>query len=148
MDVCLIIEQLKKVLEAKTDKELGEKLGFKQQTVSNWKARNSISLEMLVEVAEKYSVSLDWLITGQRSEQLDALERIALLAFNNLNEEGQKTSAINYMTMLASGKIKGDFNSLWEFAKNSENSTANSVTQTVTGSNVTNLAGGNIVHKK
>lgn len=48
-----------------------------------------------------------FVITGKRNEDnLDSLEKIALLSFNRL-KEGQKSNAITYMTMLEANHIEG-----------------------------------------
>lgn len=85
---------------------------------------------------------VNYLFTGERTkERLEPLEKVALLAFNKLKEEGLKTSAITYMTMLEAGLIKGDFNSLWDATKNG-------IHQNITDSTVENIAGGNITVNK
>lgn len=103
LDVRLIIEQLKTGLNSKTDKDLCEKIGVPKQTLSGWKSRNSIPLEMIFDISQKFSLDLNWLITGeQKNEQLPADARMLLAAFNDLSDR-QKMQAVLFVGNLAQG---------------------------------------------
>lgn len=102
IDVCLIIERMKQSVKATTDKELGEKAGFPKKNVSNWRVRNSIPFELLVEFAQTHNLSVDWLVFGTEKAQLDTAQQMALLAFNALNDQ-QKLQAIAFMSGLPNG---------------------------------------------
>ncbi|MBF0786214.1 XRE family transcriptional regulator [Muribacter muris] len=98
-----------------TQEEMANACGISKRTYNHYeKGERAANSDFLLSFA-RIGGDINYLFTGERSkEQLDALERVALLAFNKLKEEGQKTSAITYMTMLEAGLVKGDFNSLWE----------------------------------
>ncbi|RDE82775.1 hypothetical protein DPV86_02380 [Haemophilus parahaemolyticus] len=86
LDVRLIIEQLKTGLNSKTDKDLCEKIGVPKQTLSGWKSRNSIPLEMIFDISQKFSLDLNWLITGkENAPKLNEMETELLARFNRLS---------------------------------------------------------------
>lgn len=86
LDVRLIIEQLKEGLNLKTDKDLCEKIGVPKQTLSGWKSRNSIPLEMIFDISQKFSLDLNWLITGkENAPKLNEMETELLARFNRLS---------------------------------------------------------------
>lgn len=60
-----VLDRLSLVLGAKTSQSLAEKLGVSPQTVSSWKARESVPYAQCVDMAERHNVSLDWLLTGE-----------------------------------------------------------------------------------
>lgn len=64
-DVIHQIDRLRKVYSVRTDTALAEKLGKDKNTVSVWKRRTSIPLEVLKRVSFDENVSLDWLISGK-----------------------------------------------------------------------------------
>ena len=86
LDIRLIIEQLKTGLNSKTDKDLCEKIGVPKQTLSGWKSRNSIPLEMIFDISQKFSLDLNWLITGkENAPKLNEMETELLARFNRLS---------------------------------------------------------------
>ena len=61
----LIAERLKLLRKEKklTQTELGEKVGIKQSSYSDWETgKNEPSLEKLIVLADFFEVSLDWLV--------------------------------------------------------------------------------------
>ena len=66
-DVATIIERAKKALHIKTDSKLAEFLGVSRGTVSNWQARNSIDLQLLL--SKMRHVDYNWLLLGTSKEE-------------------------------------------------------------------------------
>jgi transcriptional regulator with XRE-family HTH domain len=97
-----VLERLSVVLGAKTSQSLAEQLGVSPQTVSSWKGRESVPYAQCVEVAERYAVSLDWLLTGEgpmrRGEEGQAAlslaesprEQAMLALWRELDEDAQR----------------------------------------------------------
>ena len=48
MDKSLILNEIRKYLNIKTDTEFANFLGIKQNTLSSWKARNSIDYDLII----------------------------------------------------------------------------------------------------
>ncbi len=63
-EITPILNRIKQVLNAKTDKEMTEKWGISYSTLDTWKNRDTIPQKRLLDFSLKYGVSLDWLITG------------------------------------------------------------------------------------
>lgn len=62
MDKSLILNDIKKYLKLKTDTDLAGYLGITPQTLSNWRARNTIDEKL---IAEKCTfLNYQWLLTG------------------------------------------------------------------------------------
>lgn len=93
-----IIERLLKIYSVKTMKELSIAMGFSSGVVANWKARDTIPFEVLLKIQKEKEVSWDWLIDGKEEQgrKLDALEELALMAFNALDDKG-KINALSLM---------------------------------------------------
>lgn len=51
-----------------SNEDFGGRLGVSQQTVSNWENGSRISRDTLERAAEKFGVSLDWLVYGREVE--------------------------------------------------------------------------------
>lgn len=62
LDVENIIIRAKQAIGIKTNSELAELLGIKQNTVSSWKTRGNIDLVSIIKLCN--NVSTDWLIHG------------------------------------------------------------------------------------
>ncbi|WP_373747206.1 helix-turn-helix domain-containing protein [Neisseria dentiae] len=58
-------ERAKIAINAKNDAELARFLGITTSAIAKSKARESLSMELLIKVSEETGVSLDWLITGR-----------------------------------------------------------------------------------
>jgi transcriptional regulator with XRE-family HTH domain len=83
-----IINRLKHILNAKTDRELTEKLGISYSTLDTWKNRDKIPEKRLLEFSLRYQVPFDWLLTGEgemyKKENND-----------NINQESTENNNIN-----------------------------------------------------
>ena len=64
MKVFLILERLREYYGYKTQKELAEKLGVNQSTLTMWKTRNSIDWDVVFTKCE--DIDFHWLITGEK----------------------------------------------------------------------------------
>jgi len=60
-----ILNRLRKFLNVRTDKELTKILNISYSTLDTWKNRDKIPEKRLTEIAHKYNLSLDWLLTGK-----------------------------------------------------------------------------------
>lgn len=69
------VERLKKVFHVKTDVALAEKLGKDKNTVSVWRRRNSIPQNVFRKVSVDESVSMDWLVSGVGSMELQSADQ-------------------------------------------------------------------------
>lgn len=81
-----ILERMKTLTKAKSDKELADLLTVKATTFSGWKKNNTIPLETLINFANFHGVSMDWLLFGKEIEELSQNEKIMLFAYNSLSE--------------------------------------------------------------
>lgn len=64
------IKRMKQVYDIHTDKALADTLGKDKNTVSAWKKRGAVPIDVLRRVSLENTVSLDWLITGEGSMHL------------------------------------------------------------------------------
>lgn len=92
-----IVDRMKKISNVFQDKELAEILGLTAASIVSWKKRNTIPLENLIKISNQFNVSVDFLLWGEQTEQLSTQEKMALIAFNDLDERG-KVDAIAYMS--------------------------------------------------
>lgn len=69
------IDRLKKVFHVKTDVALAEKLGKDKNTVSVWRRRKSIPLDVFRKASVDESVSMDWLVSGLGSMELQSADQ-------------------------------------------------------------------------
>jgi len=65
MDKSLILNEIRKYLNSKTDTEFANFLGIKQNTLSSWKARNSIDYDLIISKCDY--LNANWLLTGEGS---------------------------------------------------------------------------------
>ncbi|EGT77548.1 helix-turn-helix transcriptional regulator [Haemophilus influenzae] len=127
-----------------TQDEIARFCGVSKRTYNYYEDGERAASSDFLMAFSKLGADINYLFTGERTkESLEPLERTVLLAFNRLVKDGQKTSAITFMTMLEAGLIKGDFNTLWEQEKNLQSPTALSG-QTVSNSIIENVAGRDI----
>lgn len=70
MDKSLILKEIKKYYNFKTDGEFADFLGIKQNTLSNWSSRNSIDYDRIISKCE--NIDGNWLLTGQGSMLKDS----------------------------------------------------------------------------
>jgi transcriptional regulator with XRE-family HTH domain len=79
-----------------TARELAERLGLDKTTVSAWKSgRFKPSVEAVIEISRLFSVSLNWLLTGEEepiasSSRLTKTEEILIEEFRNADKEKHK----------------------------------------------------------
>lgn len=92
-----ILERMQKVASVKSGKELAEKLGVPASTLSNWKNKTSVPLDVLFGFSKKYDVDLNWLVTGNDPEtKLEEMEVELLKRFKQL-DFSQKLQVFNAM---------------------------------------------------
>ncbi|WP_414501144.1 MULTISPECIES: LexA family transcriptional regulator [unclassified Zymobacter] len=59
-----VVERMKSVLELDSDTQLAKILGRAGSSVSNWRVRGNVPIDECIRFAQRYGVSLDWLILG------------------------------------------------------------------------------------
>ena len=64
-----ILDRIKRIHGDETDVALSARLEIPHSTVSSWRRRGSVPLDILVQVAKSSGHSLDWLILGIESPQ-------------------------------------------------------------------------------
>ncbi|MFM0244247.1 LexA family transcriptional regulator [Paraburkholderia sediminicola] len=69
-----IVDRLKDVVGVTKDVELAEALGASRSTPAVWKIRDRIPFAECMTVAEKYGVSLDWLVLGRGTPGIEEPE--------------------------------------------------------------------------
>lgn len=57
-----MLSRIKKAYGFKTDIQLANFLGVKQNTISAWKKRNSLDLDLIIEKCQ--DLNLNWILTG------------------------------------------------------------------------------------
>ena len=62
-----VFERAKFALGIKTNKELAEKLGQAETTVSGWKSRDTIPVDYLLLISKLSNVPVDWILKGKDS---------------------------------------------------------------------------------
>jgi len=72
-----VIGRLKKTLGLRTDVELAEYLGVKHNTISGWKARNTLDDNRIIAICDRHHISFDWLFseTGSMFKKRNASQR-------------------------------------------------------------------------
>lgn len=85
-----IVEKIRNlcVLQNTSIKALERELNFSNGSIKNWDI-SSPSIERIQKVAEKFNVSIDWLITGKDALDLTLEERKLIKLYQNTNEAGQ-----------------------------------------------------------
>lgn len=63
MNKSLILNEIKKHMKFKTDTELANFLGVKQNTISTWKARDTIDYDLIISKCD--FLDANWLLTGK-----------------------------------------------------------------------------------
>lgn len=65
-----------RLLNNMTQMELAEKLNYSDKTISKWeRAESSPDISVLVEIADLFGVTLDYLVTAEHTEKATASER-------------------------------------------------------------------------
>lgn len=86
-----------------SQKELAEKLGYKQGTISQWEmGRRMLDVETLERIADFFGVSTDYILERPATVEVlpNPLQNKLLKSFNNLNDFG-KREAINRVNELS-----------------------------------------------
>lgn len=93
-----IIERMKKIYNVHSDKELAVAIGITPPNINKWRNKNSVSFDVILKTSRHFNVSIDWLLLGDDTKnKLSTQEKMALIAFNDLDERG-KVDAIAYMS--------------------------------------------------
>jgi hypothetical protein len=66
-----IVDRMKTVVGVSKDVDLAEAIGVSRTQPSIWKIRDRVPLPECLAMAEKYEVSLDWLVLGRGQSVLD-----------------------------------------------------------------------------
>lgn len=118
LDTYSILERMKSYLNIKNDEDLGIELGKEQDkaatAIRNWRSRNNLPFEVILEFAKSHNLSLDWLIFDQVQNQLDTAQQMALTAFNALDDQ-KKIQAISFMSNLSNNSannVSGNNNNI------------------------------------
>ncbi|KAE9526049.1 hypothetical protein A1D24_03185 [Testudinibacter aquarius] len=100
---------MKETVRANSDKSLAEMIGVPSTNISNWRSRNSLPPEIYITFVKRWGLSLDWLLLGERKDELDAAERLALSAFRTL-DDSKKLEAIGFLSGLGKSAVGGGVN--------------------------------------
>lgn len=74
-------------------RQLAEKLGYKQNTISQWEnGRNSMDADTVIEIADFFGVTADYLLgrAEQPGAAMDMLKMRLIYVFNLLNDSGKR----------------------------------------------------------
>jgi hypothetical protein len=95
-----VLGRIKQIVGESSDSGLARALDTTPQTISSWKARDSIPYAKCIELAEKERVSLDWLLTGEgamykaaaanQQPSLSPRDQGLLDLFHALDEDAQR----------------------------------------------------------
>lgn len=69
-----IVERMKEVVGVKRDVELAEAIGASRSTPAVWKMRDRVPYAECAVIAEKFGVSLDWLVFGRGLQGIEGPE--------------------------------------------------------------------------
>lgn len=84
--VDFFLKRLKSALNFNTDTELAAFLEVSDQTLSNWKARNSVKYDIVFTKSVKENVNLHWLFTGQGEMFISGISTLNNNSDMNCNE--------------------------------------------------------------
>lgn len=65
IDAVSVIQRLAQVMTVKSDEEMARELGTSRTTISSWRGRGVVPYAVCADVAQKWGVSLDWLVLGK-----------------------------------------------------------------------------------
>jgi hypothetical protein len=71
-----IIQRLMKYFNITSSKDLSQKLDINYATFSTWTRREKIPYKLLVNLSIEKKISLDWLLTGTKNENLFGQEKL------------------------------------------------------------------------
>ena len=101
MDKALILNEIKLYLGFERDTDFAEFLGIKQNTLSNWKARNSIDYDLIISKCEE--INANWLLTG-KGPMLKEDNNLPM-ALKSANSEGIPLIPLDAMAGISSGEV-------------------------------------------
>ena len=85
----------------KSDYAIEKTLGFTQGTISNWRrAKNKVSTEAVIKLAEYFNVSTDYLLLGVKTTLSEEEKRLVSLIAELTDEETKELS--NFVDYLIS----------------------------------------------
>ncbi|HCM1915230.1 TPA: helix-turn-helix domain-containing protein [Salmonella enterica subsp. salamae serovar 28:r:e,n,z15] len=64
-----VLERLMAVFEVSNDTELAKSLDVNRQTLASWRKRGTVPYSLCINTAEKFNVSLDWLLSGREDSR-------------------------------------------------------------------------------
>lgn len=98
-----ILNRMQKVAGVRSAKALADFLGVPSSTLSTWKNKTAIPLDVIVSFSQRVSCNLEWLITGEEKKELDEMETELLTRFKRL-DFSQKLQVFN---QLGGGQTNG-----------------------------------------
>ena len=104
VDKSIIINELKKYLNIKTDSEFAKFLGLKQNTISSWKSRNSLDYDLIISKCDQ--INANWLLTGEGEMLKSKVSNNNLEPDNNFEEIQGLTDIAFYDIQLSEEKLK------------------------------------------
>lgn len=109
LNCSLIVDRMKSSVGISSDSDLSRLLEITPQAISNFKKKNEIPSDLVIQFADKFELSLDWLISGEGSpkkkrgtELLHTKEDLAPLDELNSKTVQILQSRTIYRTALAS----------------------------------------------
>ncbi|MBS5644087.1 MAG: helix-turn-helix domain-containing protein [Alistipes sp.] len=105
IEITQVIARLKRVFDAKTDSELADKLGVKQNTISTWKIRGTLDYPLIIANCDK--IDLNWLFGTHHilfAENNDAPTREIADRFSAPNNVEQYDPAIHHCVDFAAAE--------------------------------------------
>lgn len=60
-----VLDRVAEAMEFKTDTAMASAFGVQPQTVYGWRSRNSLPFRDIIDLAERYQLNLDYLLTGK-----------------------------------------------------------------------------------
>ncbi|CAI9674002.1 MULTISPECIES: LexA family transcriptional regulator [Elizabethkingia] len=100
MNKSLILNNIKSHLGFKTDSDFADFLGIKQNTLSNWKSRNTIDYELIITKCDE--INANWLLTGEG----EMLKKNMLLMKTTEPSDGLPLIPIEAMAGYGSGAMQ------------------------------------------
>lgn len=100
MNKSLILNDIKTHLGFKTDTDFADFLGIKQNTLSNWKSRNTIDYELIITKCD--DINANWLLTGEG----EMLKKNMLLMKTGEPNEGLPLIPIEAMAGYGTGSMQ------------------------------------------
>ena len=87
-----ILDRIIELLGERNQQDLTDYLGLKKSAFTDWKGGKSNSYQKyLVQIAEYFNVSIDYLVTGKiTSDSLSPKETNLIMSYRELSEQGQE----------------------------------------------------------